>query len=210
MSQPQREIVDITEGSLLPQFAPMFNPESLEHQNKIETNKISNDEWYNRNRSKRQCMHFESDKEKAEFIAETTGIDTNMLRTVLIQVVHEVKRMTAHMNELRSEITDLRLEVAELRCDKRNLPPQHEATTNPFSLATGNQKAQPNEKKPTNYRASTPKQTYSSVVAKNLVGNRADTIEVMKPQQQKSQSSQTADLPHKATQEVLQRLTFLK
>lgn len=150
------------------------------------------DEYTMRNRAKRPRMDIETIIESEEAFDLST--DLLAIKTTLHQLVKEIKR--------------LNLEVSELRETQRKLLPTDQIASNPFSHPPpSNTSSLPlHDNTTTNYRAAPTKLTYSSVVARNLVGRRSDTIEVINNPQPSKTTHHESQIP-KATNEEIQRLT---
>lgn len=139
------------------------------------------------------------------------------------------------VRQLRSTQDKLTLEVRQLKSTLiRQQPSNSTMTTFPYSpknvnlplpsnqaQQTGFQPILPNplnvplrpqttsltQTTSTNFRAATATTTYSSVAARNLVGNRADTIQIIPTQSHTMENTQQLNQTSKAPKEVLTRLT---
>lgn len=183
---------------------------------RTDPHEISASDYRQRNRGKRRRLEIEKVLEHAETIAGSSELQT--VRDVLLQLIAVTREMYHELAEQRKQdqmsntlvdaITNLTAEVAEMRSDQlkflntRSIP-------NATPLAPQKREKSSIRNESTNYKAAMTKPSYSSMVARNLVGSRSDTVEVKKPQPQ-LELNFLPQLPvQKATQETLQRLTTM-
>lgn len=163
------------------------------------------DQYQNVHRRKRPRFAIDTMLETAEQLIESNA--TDLLKTVLQQLVSATKHLTMEIHKLRESHHDLTREVKDLRESKMLLERsrQDATATNPFQP---NINAFPQVNMTTNYEAATTKPSYKSVVARNLVGNRRDTIQIVRQHSQLFQNNQSMENVQVEPQEVLNRLTM--